>query len=79
LLLDIFLKKYCIKPMKPKKSPHDWIAPEHWSSAKTMRRVKIKNSESHKKLYPFGELVIQENAIFQYSRENPPAHISKNA
>jgi len=62
----------------PKQSPHDWTAPEHWNIAKTMDRVKIKNDEHHAKLYPFGELVIKEHPIFQYSRSNPPPHVLKN-
>ena len=62
----------------PKQSPYDWIAPEHWIVAKGMNRVKVKNNERHAKLYPFGELVIEEHPIFKYSRKNPPPHVLKS-
>jgi len=61
------------KPRKP--TSYDWIAPEHWKAAQTMRRVKVRGNAAHAKMHPFGELVIEEHEIFRYSRANPPTHV----
>lgn len=45
------------RPKRPQ--PDAWIAPEHWSIARHMRRVR-------------GELQVEEHPIFAYSRINPP-------
>lgn len=47
---------------KPPKRPNQnaWLAPEHWMTARTMRRHR-------------GELIIDEHSIIAYSRMNPPA------
>lgn len=61
--LDIF-NPYCFD--KPSQNPcNKWTAPEHSSMARIMRRTKRGK----------GELIIEENAIFAYSRMNPPAQL----
>jgi hypothetical protein len=47
---------------KPPKRPSsfDWVCPEHWNTAKNMRRFR-------------GQFIIEEHPIFAYSRMNPPA------
>lgn len=61
---------------KPRKqTSYDWVAPEHFGAAQFMRRKRIRGSELHAKMHPFGELVIEEHSIFEYSRKNPPAHL----
>lgn len=51
---------------RPKHQSQDaWIAPEHWSAAKNMVRIR-------------GVLQIEEHPIFAYSRANPPAWMLEN-
>lgn len=50
---------------KPSKDPNCWIAPEHLFVALYMERRR-------------GELIIEPNPIFAYSRRNPPPHVPGN-
>ncbi len=50
---------------KPTKDPNAWVAPEHRVVALHMERRR-------------GELIIELNPIFAYSRQNPPAHVIGN-